>query len=491
MRGIRRRLLLSVSLTLFPSVSFAADPFAEYRIPDHRWLSWSAGLNAGGNHYVVDDVGGEQRLQRVFSGNGSSSFVGGYDSDTHSRAYGLSLRFQGSRENSERNDFLSYEIDEAQARSQRASERVSLFYALSHFPWQVPLGFSLATSDAIRLDQSWTADDEVRTIIDPFFPGAQVRTSSNSTAGTYVADATLTGSVRWGRVRDATPVYQVHVLEDRLRETGAIQGELSHGARERLAALYTVEFDLSFAHQRPTKYFWRELERLLSEDGVLGAGGLDAYTVQRLLEPLAILGDRSFPRFRGWAVGPQVMLAKRWSHSSGLSESRRVVLVADTLFDSSSVIQPRTETDRHDESIFTGAFVEYHRPIGMKWQADAFSRALLSEAGEDLVLSTDLSATWSIADRWQWAGDLFHDATAPGSGVDRKVERWALIVGTSLSYFLEDNWAFQFSYQHGQGHSPTGFSRTDGYSLGVSYQFAGWLDAPAVFAPMRLTPPAH
>ena len=61
----------------------------------------------------------------------------------------------------------------------------------------------------------------------------------------------------------------------------------------------------------------------------------------------------------------------------------------------------------------------------------------------------------------------------------------------SLNYFFEDAWAFQLGYQHHQGHSPVDFTRTDTYSLGVSYQFAGWLNAPAIFTPMRLSPPAY
>jgi hypothetical protein len=292
-------------------------------------------------------------------------------------------------------------------------------------------------------------------------------------------------------VRDATPVYQVQVLEERLRETGAIQGALSRGARERLAALYTVEFDLAFAHQRPTKYFWRELERLLADDGVLGPGGLDAYTVQRLLEPLALRGSTSFARLRGWSVGPKVALAKQWLHSSFESEDRRDVFVADTLVFSSSFGRPRTEINRHDESIFSGAFVEYHRPFGMNWQADAFSQALLSEAGDDLALTSGASAAWAIADRWQWIGNLNHDATAPKVDGDRKVDQWHLNIGTSLNYFFEDAWAFQLGYQHQQNHSPVAFTRFDSFTLGVSYQFAGWLNAPAVFAPMQLTPPAR
>jgi len=282
----------------------------------------------------------------------------------------------------------------------------------------------------------------------------------------------------------------VQVLEHRLHETGAIHGELSPGARERLAALYTVEGDLSFAHQRPTKYFWRELERLLADDGVLGPGGLDAYTVQRLVEPIE-LGNRSFSRTRGYSFGPLVVLGKGWSRASYEAKLQDLRFVADTLYYSYTDSIPRTKVDDHAETINTGLFVEYHRPFGMRWQADAFSRALVTDGAKQLDLSSSLDAVWAIADRWQWNASLSHVATSPGQGRARKVERWTLDTTWSLNYFFEDSWVFQAGYENLQDHSSTSFRRNDTYLLGVTYQFAGWLAAPGLFEPMRLTPPAR
>jgi len=488
MRAIRRVLSLVVFLFVTASVASAADPYAEYRIPDHRWLSWSASLNGSGTRQLTHS--GSQYVDRQYGGTGFTSIVGGYDSDAHSRAYGLSLQLSGDRHTFDLSDQRVFGTFDQHRRDQDTQERASLFFAVSRFPWQAPLGFSLATSDAFQMSQSWSAEDKVTTRPPQFsFPGTREEETFNGTTGTYDANASLSASVNWGRVRDATPVYQVQVLEQRLRETGAIQSALSRGARERLTALYTVESELSFAHQRPTKYFWRELERLLTEDGVLGAGGLDAYTVQRLVEPLAL--SKSFARIRGYSFGPQVILTKQWSHASELFELRRQFFVADTLFGSSSFIRPRTETNDHEEGISSGAFVEYHRPFGMQWQADAFSRALVSKGRENLNLTSALNLAWAIADRWQWTGSVRHDALAQRADEVRKVTNWRLNAALNLNYFFEDAWAFQLGYAHRQDHSQTSFRRTDNYTLGVTYQFAGWLDAPAVFAPMRLTPPAR
>ena len=41
-----------------------------------------------------------------------------------------------------------------------------------------------------------------------------------------------------------------------------------------------------------------------------------------------------------------------------------------------------------------------------------------------------------------------------------------------------------------QSHSSS-FSRQESLSLGISYQVSGLLNAPGLFQPMRLAPPAH
>jgi len=347
MRGVRRALLLSASLVLHPSIASADDPYAEYRIPDHRWLSWSAWLTAEG-YRTLNHSSYSEEIDRQGYGHVFTSLYGGFDSDRNSRAYGLALSASGELQTYDQSAPYYGDTYEAHQRNEHANEYASAFYALSRFPWQAPLGFSLSTNAAISPAQRWSSQSQSRTSPPgAFYPGFKDQRLANSTYGSYDANASLLASVDWGRVRDATPVYQVQVLEQRLHETGAIQGKLSSSARERLAALYTVESDVSFAHQRPTKYFWRELERLLTDDGVLGPGGLDAYTVQRLLEPITL--EKAFARTRGYSFGPLVILGKRWRHESYKSEYQDLRFLADTLYSSYTDSIPRTKVDDHDE----------------------------------------------------------------------------------------------------------------------------------------------
>jgi hypothetical protein len=487
MRGIRRALALSAVFTLLPSLSFADDPYADYRIPEHYWRSWTANLLGSGSRSVNQSIFGEPGISGQFSGSGMTSLIGGYDSDTRSDLYSMSLAAFGNRQHSTvHSEFPPFSADRDNG-DQSASEILSGFYGLSRYPWAAPLGYSVSANGSANLDQQWSSSSQVQTS-----PPAEFHSTSNNTNGSATGSVALTGSVSWGRVRDATPVYQVQILEQRLLELGTITRPLSPHARERLAALYTVEFDVSFAHQRPTKYFWGELERLLTEDGALGPGGLDAYAVQRLLEPLAVSARGVVSRTRGFAIGPQVMLGKTWTHDSGEAAYRDAVVVDDTLFSSSELIVPRTRTDQHDETIFSGAFVEYHRPLGMHWQVDGVSQGLLSEAGENLIANTTVRATWQVADRWFITAGFLHNLIAPGHGLERRPQRWSVTGDASVNYFFEDAWAFQLGYTQRQDRYDSDlYTRQDTFQLGVTWQFSGRLTAPGLFEPMRLSPPSN
>ncbi len=83
-------------------------------------------------------------------------------------------------------------------------------------------------------------------------------------------------SVGVGRVRDATSVYQTQVLEQRLLRTGALKRRLSRDAIRQLAKLFSMQGDFGLVHDYPGKHFWREVERILRENGSLAGESLDA-----------------------------------------------------------------------------------------------------------------------------------------------------------------------------------------------------------------------
>ena len=248
MRGIRRALCLGAALTLLPSLAAAGDPYTDYRIPEHYWRSWTANLTAGGDHQVVDNEFTEHAKSGTLSGSGSTNLSGGFDSDPRSSAYALSLQASGNRAHQVQHDADELSTFDETDRDQRANEEVSGFFAFSRYPWSAPLGFTLSSTQSVRFSQAWTSTG--RTVTSP---PLENRSASNATSGVTNVAVSLGASANWGRVRDATPVYQVEVLEQRLLDDSTIVRPLSPAARERLASLYTMEARLAFAHQRPTK----------------------------------------------------------------------------------------------------------------------------------------------------------------------------------------------------------------------------------------------
>ena len=480
MPGTRRASLLVALICLSSSRAFADDPYADYRIPDHHWLSWTASVNGSGSHQRGQGVFGLAN-NGGFSGQGGSGFSAGYDSDAHQLRYNLVLSLSGSRGYASQQQLQPPSTLDQLRRDRNSTENVSGSMFAGVFPWRAPLGFSASLTPALSLNQSWSSTSgSVST------PPRLSRNASSFVVGRYSAQVNLAVGAGFGRVRDATPIYQAQLLERRLRETGVLSGELSAAARERLASLYTLESSVAFAHERPTKYFWRELERLLREDGALGDGGLDAYSVQRLLEPLAFVGSAARPR--GFSVGPQVVLSTQRFHSSQGSEVSQAFYQDDTLVASFDTRSPRRRANDRSDFVFTGFAAEFHRPVGMRWQTDAFTRALLSESGERLNVATGASVSWFIADRWYATTSVGHSAFAPGHGTERRVSSWSFVYAASVDYFLEDAWSLRLATELRQSHD-SAYSRSESYFIGISRRLAGLLTAPGLFEPMRLTPP--
>jgi hypothetical protein len=65
-----------------------------------------------------------------------------------------------------------------------------------------------------------------------------------------------------GRVRDASPVFDIYVLEKRLRDLGVLTRELKPEARVRLAQVWVAGADHTVIRDRPHSSFWQDIERI-------------------------------------------------------------------------------------------------------------------------------------------------------------------------------------------------------------------------------------
>ena len=482
-RRLSAALLLSLCLP-FPALaaSDAADSaYWDYRIPAHHWHQWTASLSGSANHDDFSSSDDRQGRTGSFFGQLRTAATGGFDSDPLYQSWRLDATLFGSRVHSADRQSFAGETARNDRTSSDLSETINGSYALRAYPWEFPLGFTAGTQQRLELRQGFDSFEDERNMLPD---NRQLLLSSDETGG-WIWNGDVSVGTGVGRVRDVTPVYEAQVLEDRLVGTGALSRPLSRSARERLVALFAVSNDISFAHERPDKYFWEELERILIEDGALERGSLTLFEAHRILEPVSVRG--LIFRSAGWFVGPAVRVSTTQVGFRSKVRSSNQLYAADTLY-SASEFSFESDEYRRTDFLTTMLTAEYHHPAGPNWQYDFRHDTAITESGEFLYGNTSASAMWVVSDRWLATARIRHSLQWDGEGFERAPELWIVEYGADLSYFLEDRWALTVTGGERQSHSDFGHYRTGRYSVGISYVFSGLFEAPGITAAMRPIP---
>ena len=71
-----------------------------------------------------------------------------------------------------------------------------------------------------------------------------------------------------GKRRNVTPVVSAIRFQERLKQVNMLNGDLSEKSIEDLAQQFYKQSYYSFVHERPDKYFWEDVEKTISNDGI-------------------------------------------------------------------------------------------------------------------------------------------------------------------------------------------------------------------------------
>jgi hypothetical protein len=469
-----------LALLLTGSVTLASSEFAGYRIPDHHWSSWNvSGLADGSRSQSEGAFSGQTRQGRV-QGLVASRAVWGFDSDGAQQQFLLDLIANGNR-SEQRQEAPAPAADRALGRSRALAERVTVQYRAARYPWTAPLGFEADGAFDASFNQGWESSASQQ-----FTDPTEQRFSGDGHGQGYRYESSLSLGVVAGRTRDATPVYEARVLEQRLRESGVLTVALSPRARERLTALFAVRGRVSFAHERPGRWFWREVERVLTEEGATGERGFDAFATLFALEPVR---PSAVQRLTGWSFEPLVRLAANRARDHVVSTSGSSQWQGGVLISGSETTIGTSSSTRQD-FLSAGWRAEYHRPVGMSWQLDAVHELSYDDKNALLETANELSAVWLLADRWRVSSVLSHQAFADHARAgNRRLDSWQVSSVSRVDYFLEDAWTVGLFYTLAQLHGTSSFQTFDDVGLGVTYQLSGLFSAPGLVQPMRLAPP--
>ena len=126
-----------------------------------------------------------------------------------------------------------------------------------------------------------------------------------------------------GKLRNVTPVVTAIRFQERMKQLGLINQNLSDQTIEDLAMQFHKEPYYGDIHSRPDKYFWQGIDNVLNKDGV-SLHGLNMYADAYLREAL---NEIRFFRQEGLIAGLnfQLQYSNRYEYPSILSENLNIL----------------------------------------------------------------------------------------------------------------------------------------------------------------------
>jgi hypothetical protein len=489
-------------LTLLGAHGAHADEFSDFRIPKNEALLWSLRLDASGNRIDANDPNRASRTGQL-GGTVSSDFEWLSDSEPSFTTVLGRLSLAGDRFSADQSQIIEQpvaisEIDEDH--QTHTAESWSVIFEHRRYPSVPPLFLTVHALAFGAYGQTWVSDRTDATA-HPAGPTQQTITERNDSATNYSHRVSAGAGFGIGRVRNPTGIYEAQVLEQRLRETGALTRDLSPEARRRLANVMYVRRPFDFTTDRPGKEVWQEIERILSDDGALAERGLDPYSVLRAEEPHFGTGDllrdgvpvSPVLRQTGALVSLFLDVTSDYAAANVDFHTFTQQVVDDSVVGESRFSQDLHADDSRDQ-VLLSLEGQYHRPVGPHWQLDGFTRVSLPLQKDDSSFQwrTDLSATWLVADRWIGSAFLsqdWFDADRIGDSLLGNRTTWEY--GAGVSYYIEDSLlltlaakALQQDFERFEAPpspSSSSFRRSQSVSLGLTYFFAGWFAAPGMY----------
>ncbi|HEY6193790.1 MAG TPA: hypothetical protein VI504_02020 [Candidatus Eisenbacteria bacterium] len=496
MARIHRALALALAsaLSLLPALARADDPYADFRVPEHRTFSWILASNGGIQSTRQDERGAFR--DRLANGHALSQMA--WASETEARQLDLFLvadaRWNDNHHRFDR-QLPPAGFDHASARDRADAQ--SLTWLGDQRTYLGGSSFAVESQGSAALDfaQQGRSDAEHYFFTSPSLSTFEQFSGDDIESRLYRQAGFLSLGVGLGRVRDVTGVFSAQLIEHRLLATGRLTRALSPAALLRLAQLHYASSDFAAAHDRPSRYFWREVERVLREDGALDGGTLDAYSLERVLEPA--LGGVQFQRRRGSFVRPFFFGSESSGHID-LDERSSRLLIEDGVpaFSDASASSRRDKIDAKDSG--AGLSAEYHRPAGMRWQSDcSLVTTYGGGPGRRLDIHPFAGVQYLIADRWFAAASLEENAHTERAGDGRTHPSWDLVGRANLSYLVEDSWTLDLQFTHEQEQERNGifyfpryFQRTSALTFGLTYRPFGRFAAPGLGLSEHLATPA-
>ncbi len=282
-----RSLLILVLSSSFP---LAAQNISmeDFRIPESRYRRLLGNIQGDLNSLRSGESYGNQN-----SSNNGSLALGfnhllGYSSENES--YNINTSISGSLSQSASNYNYPYYTSQASQKSKNGYEQSSLNFSGQYASYVVPDRTYLYVSGALHgvYELSKREADTSGVLQESQFYKNRV---ANGIVGIGAG---------YGKTREASSVFAVVRILERLQEDGYLTRELSKEEILEIVNTYARRYEYVVNYDRPNKYFLDDLFKKLEAMGVLKEARASAYEVSRVEE--VFFYETIYPRYVGWTV---------------------------------------------------------------------------------------------------------------------------------------------------------------------------------------------
>lgn len=265
--------------------------------------------------------------------------------------------------------------------------------------------------------------------------------------------------IGFGKLRNVTPVVTAIRFQERMKQLGLINSNLSNKTIEDLAMQFFKQPYYSDVHSRPEKYFWKGIDDVISKDGI-SLQGLNMYASAYLRESL---NEVRFFRQEGLVAGLNLVLKYSNLYEYPLILTEDLTLAFNPYFTFSHQLNLKSQINF--SASFTGG------PVISKHSNTRQNYTISVRAGYNYELTDRLVC--SVEDDFGYS--LINTSNQNKS--------WSDALTLDLSYFVEDDIlissSYRWSYNHAtyQGYDPGQYPSVvsenlyNTFDFGVTYYF--------------------
>ncbi|MDP4176325.1 MAG: hypothetical protein Q8933_20255, partial [Bacteroidota bacterium] len=267
--------------------------------------------------------------------------------------------------------------------------------------------------------------------------------------------------IGWGKYRNVTPVVTALRFQQRLKQLNLLNNDLSSKAVEDLAEQFSRQDYYSSVYNRPDKYFWRDIEKVLINDNIVSLNSLNQYANSYLRE---VPNEMRFIRNEGLAsgIGLEVNYVNNYYSANYTYYNPKI-----------------------SEEFYTlaNAYIQYSHQLNLNSQ---FGFLLSANGGPNLIknsaikqrymLSAQLGYDYELTDRIVASAEENFSLSFYNSDLQEKSLYNSVSLG--LNYFIEDNVLLKASYnwrysddKHISGINNFQWNSNNYVNLGITYYF--------------------